>query len=470
MQAADYDLIVVGCGAAGVATARSFRLTQNANGEGGRVAIIEASAAENRGGATRWTTARFRVNADKSLDRMVIGKVEEASKGLADLEYFRTLGIEAPRTIEFLESEGVELIAYDSPIATEVRHEMRPNGGGHAIVETLGAKLDADESVDFFYQHEALRLITDDEGRVTGVVVRAPDGRLIELRGRATVLACGGFEGNAEMLTRYVGENACDLKLLAPGLASNRGNGIRMAAEVGAGLSGQFDMIHSELVDNRTDRADAVIYGHTFGIVVNGEGKRFYDEGQACFDQTFELIAFEVWKNQAQTAYFIADQTITSNPIVMMLFDTDLPPIEAASLDELAALLGLDEDALAKTVSDFNAAVQPGEFDPHRIDGKGTEGLEPPKSNWAYPLQNPPFIAFPLTAAICFTYGGVRTDHRARVLSNYGVPIPNLFAAGEMVGAFYHEYPAGTSVLRSLTFGRIAGREAAAIADQRVNA
>lgn len=463
MKAADYDLIVVGCGAAGVATARSFLLTMASNGKSGRVAIIEASTREDRGGATRWTTARFRVNADKSLDRMVIGKVEEASKGLADLDYFRTLDAEAPRTMEFLEEEGVELIAYGSPIATEVQHEMRPNGGGHAIVETLGAKLDVDENVDFYYQHEAVRLMAADDGEIQGVVVRGPDGRLAEIRGRSTVLACGGFEGNPEMLTRYVGDNAVDLKLLAPGLASNRGNGIRMAAEVGAGLSGQYDMIHSELVDLRTDRADAVIYGHTFGIVVNGEGKRFYDEGQACFDQTFELIAFEVWKNQAQTAFFIADQTITSNPIVMSVFDTDMPPIEADTLEELASLLGLDEDALIETVNNFNAAVQPGEFDPHKIDGKRTEGVEPPKSNWAYPLVNSPYFAYPLKAAICFTYGGIRTDHRARVVSNYGVPIPNLFAAGEIVGAFYHEYTAGTSVLRSLTFGRVAGREAAAL-------
>ena len=166
---------------------------------------------------------------------------------------------------------------------------------------------------------------------MNGVVVRGEDGLQRTLSARAVVLACGGFEGNKEMLTRYLGTNACDLPLLAPGLAFNQGAGIRMAMEIGAGTSGQFDMIHTELVDRRTTRPDAYIYAHPFGIVVNEHGKRFYDEGQGTFEETFELIAFEVWRNQNQSAFFIADQTITSHKGIMVLFDTDKPPVEAAT-------------------------------------------------------------------------------------------------------------------------------------------
>jgi tricarballylate dehydrogenase len=234
-----------------------------------------------------------------------------------------------------------------------------------------------------------------------------------------------------------------------------------MAMEVGAGMSGQYDMIHTELVDRRTDRPDAVIYAHPFGIMVNGAGQRFWDEGQGTFEETFELISFEVWRNQKQSAFFIADQTIKAFPGVMVLFDTDKPAIEAATLSELAGQLGLEADALVATVAEYNAAVGPGEFDPNRRDGKCTSGLSPDKSNWAYPLVKPPFFAYPLTAAICFTYGGMLTDTRARVVTSNGIPIPGLYAAGEITGLFYHEYPAGTSVLRSLTFGRIAGSNAA---------
>ena len=113
-------------------------------------------------------------------------------------------------------------------------------------------------------------------------------------------------------------------------------------------------------------------------------------------------------------------------------------------------------------MAEFNAAVGPGVFDPYSFDGKSTVGLDPPKSNWAFALDSPPFIAYPLTCAICFTFGGVRTDSSARVVSPSGTPIPGLYAAGEVTGLYYHEYPVGTSVIRGITFGRIAGAHAAA--------
>ncbi len=145
----------------------------------------------------------------------------------------------------------------------------------------------------------------------------------------------------------------------------------------------------------------------------------------------------------------------------MVLFDTDKPPVEAGTLPELATQLGLDPASLVQTVGEYNAAVGPGEFDPNRRDGKSTRGLNPEKSNWAYRIEKPPYFAYPLTSAICFTYGGIRTDRDARVVTGSGIPLSGLYAAGEIVGLFYHEYPAGTSVLRSLTFGRIAGAHAA---------
>ena len=145
----------------------------------------------------------------------------------------------------------------------------------------------------------------------------------------------------------------------------------------------------------------------------------------------------------------------------MVLFDSDKPPLEAPTLPELAKPLGLDPDRLVRTVAEYNSAIGPGEFDPQRRDGKRTRGLHPDKSNWAYPIEKPPYFAYPMTSAICFTYGGIRTDTDARVVTGNGVPLPGLYAAGEIVGLFYHEYPAGTSVLRSLTFGRIAGAHAA---------
>jgi tricarballylate dehydrogenase len=311
------------------------------------------------------------------------------------------------------------------------------------------------------YQTEAIRLALSNEGRVNGVVVRGTDGLIRTMHADVVLLACGGFEGNSEMMTQYVGPKACDLKLIAPGISYNKGAGIRMAMDIGAGTAGQFDGIHAEAVDSRTDRADAVIYGHTYGILVNGAGERFFDEGQNTFDATFELVGYEIWRNQDQVAYFIADRHIHDHPHILKMFDTDQPPIEAESIVELAQQLGIEADSLVATVAAYNAAVGPGEFDPTCLDGKTTIGLEPPKSNWAYPLDRGPFLAYPLTAAVTFTYGGLKTDTLARVLTGNNVVIPGLYAAGEIAGLFYHEYPSATSVLRAVTFGRIAGQHVA---------
>lgn len=337
-----------------------------------------------------------------------------------------------------------------------------PAGGGAAIVTALSAALAQHDNVDEYFETEAVRLTVADDGAVNGIVVRGPDGLQSHLGAKAVVLACGGFEGNPEMLTRYLGGGACDLPLIAPGIANNRGDGIRMAQELGADTAGQFDMIHAEPVDRRTKTADAVLYGYTGGIFVNGKGQRFFDEGKDTWDNTFELIGYEIWRNQNQEAYWIADATSLNIPNIAYSWLSDVPPEQADTLAELARKLGLQPEALEKTVAEFNAAVGPGEFDHTRFDGKTTVGLEPPKSNWATPLDTGPFIGIPLTAAICFTYGGLRTDTNARVVTPTGVPIPGLYAAGEITGLFYHEYPPATSVLRSLTFGRLAGAHAAA--------
>ncbi len=462
MGRSDYDLVIVGCGAAGLSAALSFATETRAAGQEARIAVLESAPEAARGGATRWTMATFRVGAKDRLDPTWVGKMEEVSKGLTDLDYCKVFEREVPTTIGVLRDIGVELIATQPQVALELTGgTMAPNGGGHAIIEALAARIASYPGVEIHYETEAMDLVQAEDGRVCGVRVRGRDGLQRTLNARAVVLACGGFEGDKAMLTQYVGPTACDLKHIAPGIAYNKGAGIRMAMKAGADTAGQFDMIHAELVDRRTSRADAVIYAHTYGIVVNGEAQRFYDEGQKTLDASFELIAYEVWRNQQQTAFFIGDQTIRDLPAVMGYFDTDLPPVEADTIGDLAEQLGLDPDALEATVETYNAAVGPGIFDPARYDGKAATGIVPPKSNWAYPLVAPPFFAFPLTAAITFTFGGLKTDVDAQVIGTNGHPMPGLYAAGEIVGLFYHDYPSATSVLKALTFGRRAGSHAA---------
>jgi tricarballylate dehydrogenase len=446
-------------GAAGLSAAVAFSEAR----PDGRVAVLERSPEDDRGGATRYTSSWFRVGEDRSLDPRFAPLMEEVSGGLADLDYCRVLAEEVPASIAFLEAHEVEYVYFKQGLPNRNTGSGlgMPVGGGAGIVAGLAGVLERTPGVELHYETEAVRLSLSDEGRVDGVLVRGRDGLLRKVAASAVVIACGGFEGNAEMLTQYLGERACDLPPIAPGPGRNRGEGIRMAVEIGADTAGQFDMFHGEPVDRRTTKPDAVIYPYPYGILVNGRAERFFDEGQNSFDSTFERLGYEIWRNQEQRAFLIGDQTSLSVQGFREVTFTDVEPVSAGTIGELATGLGLEPAALERTVADFNAAVGPGEFDPYSFDGRSTVGLDPPKSNWAFPLDSPPFIGYPLTCAITFTFGGLRTDTSARVVTPAGTPIPGLCAAGEVTGLYYHDYPAGTSVIRAITFGRIAGTHVA---------
>lgn len=459
----EYDLIVIGCGAAGLAAAISHAETAAAGKRKVHVAVLESATREQRGGATRWTSAWFRITADRKLDPAFGSLMDRNSDGRADLDYCRTLDRELPTTLDFLESHGVEVIYFPQPFPNRNTGGGlgMPAGGGVAIVDGLAAYVDGLPGAKILYETQAQRLELDKDGTVTGVTVQARGGKPRTLKGRAVVLACGGFEGNPDLLARHLGERGRDLPLVAPTLANNRGDGLGMALAAGAATAGQFDMFHGEPADPRSGKPDAVVYAYPYGIVVNRHARRFYDEGHDSFDSTFEDLSYEIWRNQDQRAFFIGDRTTMAIEHVEKIILSDQEPVRAGSIAELARGLGLDPKALEKTVSEFNAAVGTGRFNAHARDGKATVGLHPPKSNWAFKLESPPFVGWPLTCAITFTFGGVRTDSQARVLKPDGTPIPGLYAAGEVTGLYYRSYPAGTSVLRALTFGRIAGAHAA---------
>jgi tricarballylate dehydrogenase len=461
MPANAYDLVVIGMGAAGLSAALSYAEASAVLGRAARIAVLERSPENERGGATRYTSSWFRVTADGQLDPKFVETMEAVSGGLADLDYCRTLAREVPNSLRFLEEHRVGTTYFKQALPNRNTGGGlgMPVGGGAAIVQGL---VEQTAGAEILYETEAVRLSVSGEGRIDGVVARGRDGLLRRLAAGSVVIASGGFEGNKEMLTQYLGERACNMPLIAPGPGNNRGDGIRMAMEVGADTAGQFDMFHGEPVDSRSRKPDAVIYPYPYGIVVNRHARRFYDEGKNSFDSTFEELAYEIWRRQEQQAFLIGDQTSLSVRGFTDVAFTDLPPVTADTIGGLAERLGLNPEALESTVAGYNGALGPGEFNPYIFDGKGTVGLIPPKSNWAFPLNSPPYIAYPLTCAITFTFGGIRTDTSARVVSPAGTPIPGLYAAGEVTGLYYHAYPAGTSVIRAITFGRLAGAHAAA--------
>lgn len=317
------------------------------------------------------------------------------------------------------------------------------------------------------YGAAATRLIVSGE-QVQGLEF-ACAGEFGRISTPAVVLACGGFEANAEMRAAYLGSN-WDLAKVR-GTRFNTGRGLKMALEVGAAACGQMSGAHSTCWDlNAPETGDLVVgdsyqkHSYPFGIMVNALGERFLDEGADFRNYTYAKYGRELLRQPGMFAWQVFD-----GRAIPMLRDEyrvrQVTKVRAATLEELSSKLeGVDAARFLETVAQFNRAVPSGEppIDPSVKDGRGTRGLAVPKSNWSYPISEPPFEAYAVTTGITFTFGGLRIDAGARVRNGHGSPVLGLFAAGEIVGGlFYHNYPGGTGLTAGAVFGRMAGTNAA---------
>ena len=237
-----------------------------------------------------------------------------------------------------------------------------------------------------------------------------------------------------------------------------------MARNLGADLSGDWNGMHAEPVDARSKNSAPVVLVYPYGIVVDKGGRRFFDEGGGLVHETWEWFARAIhFKMPGAIAYAILDARLFEIADYQRAIRSEVPPMRADTLTELSELIGVDTGNLADTIATYNAAClgDASRFDATRCDGlAAAQTLRPPKSNWARAINTPPFLAYPLVGAVAYTFGGVATDTRARVMRN-GAPISGLFAAGEITGHFYATAPNAVSMLRALVFGRIAGHEAA---------
>ena len=199
--------------------------------------------------------------------------------------------------------------------------------------------------------------------------------------------------------------------------------------------------------------------------MVNQDAQRFIDEGMDFKSYSYTVMGPEILRQPGGIAYQIFDQQTVER--LEARYGSGSPPVSAETIEALAGKLGLNPTALVRTVNAYNAAVQDGPFNPAIKDGKRTHGIEPPKTNWALPLDKPPFVAYGVCCGITFTYGGVMVNEAGEALRRNGVPIPGLYAAGEITGGiFYHNYPSGSGLMLGAVFGRIAGTSAAAFARQ----
>jgi tricarballylate dehydrogenase len=453
-------LVVVGHGAAGLAAALSAAGQARSRGLRVDITLLEKSREDEAGGNTRWSPSYMRLAAPDRLAPGFEDDMREASGGLADRNYFRTLAENAVPTVRWLQAHGVEF-AIPVYYLSAGPARIQPVGGGRAIVEKL---LEAAKSagVKFLYETQASRLVMADE-RVGGVDIQSGEGVTTTLDADAVILASGGFQGNRAMMRAHFGPQAETVKLISPGTRFDTGDGIRIATDQGAGVSGDWDGMHIEPVDPRSRGSAPVVLVYPYGIVVDQDGRRFFDEGGGLVHETWEIFARDIhFARPNSIAYAILDSRLFDIPGFARAIRSEVPPYQSETVEDLAAQIGVPARHLRETIDAFNAAAtgDVARFDAARCDGlAAADMLKPPKSNWARAIARPPYLAYPLVGAVAYTFGGLATNERAEVLNGRG-PMPGLYAAGETTGHFYGTAPNAVSVLRALVFGQIAGREA----------
>jgi tricarballylate dehydrogenase len=346
-------------------------------------------------------------------------------------------------------------------------YRRSPKSGGAGLVDLLFRRFEGLGGT-VAYETAATGLIVDQERRIRGLRCDSPEGVVdIEASG-GVVLACGGFQANVQMRVQHLGRFADGLILR--GSRYNTGEGLRMAIDAGAQPAGQWGDYHSAVLDARSPRVECgvtALYNYQMGIFVDRQGRRFLDEGEDFRDHTYVKFSKFIVEQAGGEAWCLFDQQAYQREEFARAWRPVGPPLEAGSLKELAGLMEVPAENLLDTVGSFNVAVQPGTYDLDRLDGKRTAGISPPKSNWALPLDQPPYIAIPVTGGITFTFGGLKCDSSARVIDTRGKLMEGLYAAGETIGEiFYYNYPGASSVIRGAVFGRIAGTHAAGRVEQ----
>jgi tricarballylate dehydrogenase len=454
-------LVVVGHGAAGLAAALAAAEQARSRGLRIDISLLEKSREAEAGGNTRWSPSYMRLDASDRLAPGFEDDMRRSSGGLADAGYFRTLADNAVQTIGWLATHGVEFVIPVYYLSAGPAR-IQPVGGGSAIVEKLGGAAQR-AGVKVLYETAVIGLVMAEGHRVCAVETQSSHGVTTALKADAVILASGGFQGNAAMMGTQFGPGAENLKLISPGTCFDTGDGIRMAMDQGASASGDWNGMHIEPVDPRSQNSAPVVLVYPYGIVVDQDGHRFFDEGGGLVHETWEVFARDIhFARKSSIAYAIFDSRLFDIEDYQRAIRSEVPPYQAETLEGLAAQIGIPARHLKETVDMFNAAAtgDVARFDATRCDGlAAADTLDPPKSNWARAITKPPYLAYPLVGAIAYTFGGLATNEKAEVLSERG-PMPGLYAAGEITGHFYGTAPNAVSVLRALVFGEIAGREA----------
>jgi tricarballylate dehydrogenase len=447
-----HDVIVVGGGNAGLVAALSARHAAQ------RVLLLERAPAWLRGGNTRHTRNIRHAHADYPVSELLddLIKVGGGKSNMELAQYTVEASCSAP---EWMVAHGIR---WQKPLEGTL-HLGRTNrfflGGGKALVNTYYQTCER-VGVEVQYEASVVDIDLRADGTVGGVVVER-DGQRSLYPARAVVLTSGGFEANLEWLRRYWGD-AVDQYVIR-GTPCNDGRVLAAMLDKGAATAGDPKGFHAIAVDARAPKFDGGIATRLdsipVGIVLNKHGRRFYDEGEDIWPKRYAIWGRLIAEQPDQIAYSIVDSRT-----IELFLSSLYRPFEAQSIAELAAQMGLDPSTVSATVDEFNRSVRRGgTFDHTKLDDCRTEGLDPPKSHWALPIEVPPFYGYPLRPGITFTYLGLKIDGSGRVELASGEPINNLYAAGEIMSGniLSSGYLGGFGLTIGTVFGRLAGTEAA---------
>lgn len=490
--AAQFDVVVVGGGNAALCAAIS------AANEGARVILLERSPEEERGGNTAYTDGLMRVAYDGVDDiRQFCPDLTDEEVAVSDFgaypeaDFFDDMGritqyrtdpmlceilvTQSRETILWMRDQGVRFFPNFGRQAYRVNGRFKfwggatiaVSAGGPGLVDSL-FRAAARSGVEVRYNAWVRDLVCED-GAVRGVVVAGPDGERSTIRASAVVLACGGFEANAEWRARYLGPG-WDLAKVR-GSRFNTGDGLAMALAVGAQPFGHWSGCHAVSWErNANEFGDLALtpqyqrHSYPFSVMVNLEGRRFVDEGADFRNYTYAKYGKAVLDQPGQAAWQVFD-----SKVLHLLRDEyrtrSVTKVRADTLEELADKMeDIDKAQFLATIAEFNASVKTdAPFDPNIKDGRSAVSGGVARSNWANPIDTPPYEAYALTCGVTFTFGGLRITSEGQVIDTSGDPIAGLFAAGEMVGGiFYFNYPGASGLTSGAVFGRLAGQGAAA--------
>lgn len=445
-----FDVVVIGTGLSGTAAA-----LEAASG-GARVAILEKAPEARAGGNSALAAGIFAMPASDAAADTDAYFEDFVAKGLGRGNHaiYRLLSRQARGDVDWLRSHGVEFLPEGTMPPYRVATATTAPGpymGMPRVLAALRGKI-ADLGARYFYETKAKQLVMDASGGVSGVRAVGPRG-VVELAAGSVVIAAGGYAGNPGILAAYSDPNA--EALMVRGIEWATGDGLVLATEAGAGLRGMGGImaLHIAAVDAVETAAGNPFAALPYCLSINRNGERFIDESKG-----YVAHGKAVLGQPGQRASLIFDQRIADLPASQTTVGTfrrlGIGVVEAASIEDLAAKIGVPADALAATVEQFNAAVE----------GEAAPTARPPKARLAARIETPPFYAFhQLAPGITLTFGGIMINEAAEVLEPDGRVMRGLYAAGEGAGHVFHDdYIGGSSLANCLVMGRIAGRSAAA--------